>query len=303
MSNVQNILQLYNAMYGTDHTCDASGSNPMMNPMMNQMMMQQQQILQMMQQQSQMQEMQMKMMTMMNNEDEESTKERRKDKSKNKKQKRGAAQQPTKRSGDTKVNQLVDQAQNLKAAEQQIDPDAPFQPPYIEAWGDKNEYELLKISNRYLAVKNNALAFECLEFTAKKYKNPLAHYYLGICCRRGIGVLKDKRLARKWFEKASEQELAEAQCALAIINFYEGPYIDGKCNFDSVSSLVKKAIQQKYEPAIIIMDTIKRIVPACSSPPCSPPPQLEETINFVNDSQLLPSLAKHRITILSLIHI
>ena len=61
--------------------------------------------------------------------------------------------------------------------------------------------------------------------------------------------------------------------------------------------LVKKAIQQKYEPAIIIMDTIKRIVPACSSPPCSPPPQLEETINFVNDSQLLPSLAKHRITI------
>tara|TARA_A200000113_G_C8871311_1_gene356796 strand:- start:587 stop:1861 length:1275 start_codon:yes stop_codon:yes gene_type:complete len=285
-------------MYTTNQMCDASGSNLMMNPMMNQMMMQQQQILQMMQQQSQMQEMQMKMMTMMNNEDEESTKEQRKDKSKKKKQKRGAAQQPPQRSGDTTVNQLVDQAQNLRAAEQQIDPDEPFQPLYMEEWSEKNEYELLKISNRYLAVKNNALAFECLEFTAKKYKNPLAHYYLGICYRRGIGVLKDKRLARKWFEKASGQELAEAQCAVAIIDFYEGSYIHspGICNYDNVSSLLRKAIQQNYEPAIIIMDTINRVGPNPHQL-SAPPQRLEETMNFVNDSQLLQSLAKHRATI------
>jgi len=251
----------------------------------------------MMQQQTQMQEMQMKMMTMMNNEDEESTMEQKKDKSKNKKQKRGAAQQPTQRSGDTTVNQLVDQAQNLRAAERQIGPKVD-QDPYIEAWADKNEYELLKIINRYLEVKNSALAFECLEFTAKKYKNPLAHYYLGICCRRGIGVLKDKKLARKWFEKASGQELAEAQCAVAIIDFYEGSYIHspGICNFDNVSRLLKKAIQQNYEPAIIIMDTINMVGPNPHQL-SAPPQRLEETMNFVNDSQLLQSLAKHRATI------
>ncbi len=128
----------------------------------------------------------------------------------------------------TDVYEFVKQVISLRFQDLDI-PD--FAAKIRQLWDDESKYEY-NLNTRLFAVMGNPMTQNALGdyyYDQKQFKKALvwfekaaeqdlaeAQFNLGFCFKEGYGVEKDEGVAFKWYKKAAEQGLAKAQYNLGI---------------------------------------------------------------------------------------
>ncbi|MCH5309757.1 MAG: SEL1-like repeat protein [Prevotella sp.] len=81
-----------------------------------------------------------------------------------------------------------------------------------------------------------------------------AQYNLGVCYDNGWGISQNYSEAVKWYRKAAEQGLAEAQCNLGVC-YYKGEGVSQ--NYNEALKWCQKAVEQGYGKASFMVGFIK----------------------------------------------
>ena len=116
---------------------------------------------------------------------------------------------------------------------------------FVSRYSFLSAEELLKIGSNFYKEKKYAIAIEWYQKAAEQ-NNADAQYILGVMYDSGYGVEKNYTKAIEWYQKAAEQNLPEAQYHLGVM-YYHGHGVEK--NYTKAIEWFQKAAEQNLHKA------------------------------------------------------